>query len=163
MKGKKMAEADLPFFRDYFVVNYREDVSHCLVMQELLWASWVTWVRLSYKMERRVFKWHSKIIHLASWRQAPEWLEMGYEEYNLYRHQCLVEYFSGTTYEQFSEFIQKCIVLNQALSGRDRDDLLKNGIEMSLRALVDVAPNMFPSFISMYLAWRHFWNTPLTT
>lgn len=152
-EGKEMAEADLPFFRDYFVVNFdREDVSHCLAMQD--YCEHLESLELDFPI-----KWKEEFsndtlklsILLLEDRHQRRLLEMGYEEYNLYRHQCLVEYFSGTTYEQFSEFIQKCIVLNQALSGRDRDYLLKNGIEMSLRALVDVAPNMFPSFISMYL------------
>lgn len=154
-EGKEMAEADLPFFRDYLVVNLdREDVSQCLVMQD--YCEHLESLELDFPI-----KWKETFLNdtialsnlLLEDRHERRLLEMERKEYNLYRHQCLVEYFSGITNEQFSEFIKKCIVLNQALSGRDRDYLLKNGIAMSLQALADVAPSMFSSFIALYLEY----------
>lgn len=154
-EGKEMAEADLPFFRDYFVANLdREDISHCLVMQDYCehLESLELDVPIKWKEEfsNDILKLSNLLLEDRHERRV---LEMGYEEYNLYRHQCMVEYFSGTTFEHFREFIRACVILNQALSGRDRDYLLKNGIAMSLQALADVAPSMFSSFITLYLEY----------
>lgn len=154
-EGKEMAEADLPFVRDYLVeVLNQEDISHCLIMQD-------------YCMNLEAFeiefpsKWKNQFSNdtlelsnlLLEDRHERRTLNMGFEEYNQYRHQCLVGYFSNTTHEQFIDFIEHCLVLNQALSGRERNYLLKNGLEASLGALAETAPQIFAAIISSYIEY----------
>lgn len=151
-EGKEMAKADLPSFRDYFVVNLDpNDISHCLIMQD--YSEHLESLELEFPIEWKE-EFSNDTLALSNLlledRHERRMLEMGYEEYNQYRHQCLVEHFTGTTYEQFGDFIKKCIILNQALSGRDRDYSLKNGIEMSLRALAEAEPSAFSGYVSIY-------------
>ncbi len=159
-EGKEMAEADLPFFRDYFIEGLnKEDVSNCLIMQD--YCGHLDSFELAYPVE-----WKERFSNdtmslcnlLLEDRHERRMLDMGYTDYQQYRHKCFVEYFSGTTHEDFIEFIKKCIVLNQTLSGRDRDYLLKNSVEMSLHALADAVPKRFPNFVSSYIEYDNIFE-----
>lgn len=154
-KGKEMVEADLPFFRDYLVENLnQEDVSHCLIMQN--YCEHLESLELGFPIE-----WNEQFSNdtlklsnlLLEDRHERQMLDMGYEEYNQYRHQCLVEYFSDITNEKFIEFIEQCLVLHQALSGRERNYSLNNGLDMSLQVLAKVTPKTFSDVISSYVEY----------
>ena len=154
-EGKEIVKADLPFFRDYFVVNLDQgDAAHCLIMQN--YCENLESLELNFPIEWKI-EFLNDTLELSNLlledRRGRRMLEMGFEEYNQYRHQSLVEYFSGTTYDQFGDFVKNCIVLNQALSGRDRDYSLKNGIEMSFRALAEAEASDFPGYVSFYLEY----------
>jgi hypothetical protein len=98
---------------------------------------------------------------LLDHRHERRMLDMGYEEYSQYRHRSLVEYFSGVSIDDFVDFIEKCKVLHQVLSGRDRDYSLRTGLEMSLRAAFEAAPEIYPELLSRYLEYDdHFEINP---
>lgn len=152
-EGADMAEADLPFFERYFVEKLdKGNLSHCMMMQD--YCEHLESLELSYPMEWKV-EFFNETLKLSNLlledRHEQRMLEMGYEEYNQYRHQSLVKHFKGISIANFIDFINKCEELNSVLSGRDRDYSLKNGIEMSLRAIAESAPELFPNIVSSYM------------
>ncbi|MGC5427664.1 hypothetical protein L7P61_15915, partial [Aeromonas veronii bv. sobria] len=84
-------------------------------------------------------------------RQTRLTLNMGYEEYNQYRHQSLVSHFANFSISDFGQFLEQCKILHNSLCGRDRNYLLKHGLEMSLIALAESSHELYPELISMYL------------
>lgn len=159
-EGMDMAEADLPFIDKHLVDKLNKDnLSHCMMMQD--YCDHLDYLELNYPKEwaERFFHETLKLSHLLlEDRHERRMLEMGYEEYNQYRHQTLVEHFSGISLTGFTDFIDRCKELNNALSGRDRDYSLKNGIEMSLRAIAVSAPEVFPDIVSRYMDYDDFFE-----
>ena len=154
-EGKEMVEADLLFFKDYFVGALdSNDVSHCIVMQD--YCDHLESLELSFPGEWKE-EFFNEILELSNLlledRHKWQMSDMGYEEYNKYRHQSLVEYFSDITCESFINVLEKCKILHQALPERDRDYSLKNGIEMTLCALAEAAPDIFPELVSKYIEY----------
>ncbi|MGC6483773.1 MAG: hypothetical protein ACON4T_09475 [Synechococcus sp.] len=152
-EGADMAESDLTFFERYFVKKLDKDnLSHCMIIQD--YCKHLESLELNYPMEwkEEFFNETLKLSNLLL-EDRHEWrmLEMSYEEYNQYRHQSLVEHFKGISLANFIDFIDRCKELNSALSGRDRDYSLKNGIKMSLRAIAESAPELFPDIVSNYM------------
>ncbi|MCC5878305.1 MAG: DNA replication protein [Idiomarina sp.] len=152
-EGKDMAEADLPFIARYLIKKLDKDsLSHCMMVQD--YCEHLDSLELNYPKEwgEGFFNETLKLSNLIlEDRHERRMLEMGYEEYNQYRHQSLVEHFTSISIEDFIDFIDRCNELNNALSGRDRDYSLKNGIEMSLRAMAESVPEIFPDIISIYM------------
>lgn len=48
--------------------------------------------------------------------------------------------------------------MNNALSGRDRDYSLKNGIEMSLHAMAESVPDLFPEIVLWYMDYDDYFE-----
>lgn len=151
-EGREMARADLQWVSKHFVINLNpSDISNCLIMQD--YCENLDLLELEYPIEWKGYLSNDVIILsnlILEDRHERRYLEMGYEEYNLYRHQCLVDYFTGISHDEFSIFIQKLIRIKQAFIGKDKSYSINNGIEKSLRALADAAPSIFPDLVSMY-------------
>lgn len=77
-------------------------------------------------------------------------LKMTNEEYKDYQYQLLLDYFSNFTIKQFSNFLDKCVRLHQALSGREESSLLTNGIERSFKILLEVMLDDLSECILIY-------------
>jgi len=159
-EGADMADADLPFFERYFVKKLDKDnLSHCMMMQG--YCECLESLELNYPKEwkEEFFNETLKISHLLlEDRHERRMLEMGYEEYNQYRHQSLIENFSGISITDFIDFIDRCKELNNALSGRDRDYSLKKGIEMSLHAMAESVPDLFPEIVFRYMDYDDYFE-----
>ena len=152
-KGKEMAEADLPYIKKYFVINLdSNNTSHCLIVQDL--CDHLDSLEIEYPAEWKN-NFASGTLELSNLlledRQERRMLDMGYEEYNKYRHQCVVAYFSILTKEQFIQFMEQCVSLHNALSGRERDYSLKSGIEISLKAIGETHAKEFIDYVSLYM------------
>lgn len=158
-EGKDMAEADLPFFEKYLVNKIdRNDISQCIVMQN--YCDHLESIELSFPQNWRN-DFSNKTLDISNLlledRQARRTLNMSYEEYNQYRHQSLVSHFANFSTSDFVQFLEQCKELHNSLSGRDRDYLLKHGLEMSLIALADSTNVFYPELISIYLEYDdHF-------
>ncbi|WP_318451462.1 DNA replication protein [Photobacterium leiognathi] len=152
-EGKDMVEADLTFIARYLIKKLDKDnLSHCMMMQD--YCEHLDSLELNYPKEwnENFFNETLKLSNLLlEDRHERHMLEMGYDEYNQYRHQSLVEHFTGISIADFIDFIDRCNELNNALSGRYRDYSLKNGIEMSLRAMAESVPELFPDIVSRYM------------
>ncbi|WP_172969903.1 MULTISPECIES: DNA replication protein [unclassified Salinivibrio] len=159
-EGADMAYADLRFFERYFVKKLDKDnLSHCMIMQG--YCEHLESLKLHYPKEwkEEFFNETLKLSNLLlEDRHERRMLEMSYEEYNQYRHQSLVKHFKGITIANFIGFIDRCKELNSALSGRDRDYSLKNGIEMTLRAIAESEPELFPDIVSSYMDYDDFFE-----
>jgi DNA polymerase III delta prime subunit len=151
--GKEMVVADFPLIKNYIVaVLDKSKLSHCLLMEKL--CEHLEALDIDFPEQ-----WKSDFTNsslqlsnlLLENRNERRMLEMGYEEYSQYRHQCLVEYFSELSLDAFRLFIEQCHALQDSLTGRERDYLLKTGIDMSLSAIADAHPNIFSDVISIYL------------
>ncbi|WP_028865613.1 DNA replication protein [Psychromonas aquimarina] len=152
-EGKEMAEADLPYIKEFFVINLdSNNTSHCLIMQDL--CEHLDSLEIEYPSEWKN-EFASETLELSNLliedRHEQRMLDMGHEEYNKYRHQCFVKYFSVLTKEQFTHFMEQCVSLHKALSGRERDYSLNRGIEMSLKALAETHPKRFAEIVVMYI------------
>ena len=152
-KGKEMAEADFPFIKEYFVINLdSNNTSHCLIMQDL--CEHLDSLEIEYPTEWKK-EFTSEVLELSKLlledRQERRTLGMGHEEYKKYRHQCVVKYFSILTSEKFTQFMGQCVLLHNALSGRERDYSLKSGIEMSLKAIGETHADKFVDYVSLYM------------
>ncbi len=151
-EGEEMAKADMPFFRDYFVINLDPDnISHCIIMENYI--EHLDFLGLETPaVWKEEFSNDTLTLSNLLLEDGPNkrMLDMDYNEYNQYRYEGLVEYFTGITDEKFNDFIKHCIILNQELSGRDRDYLLKNGIIMSFSVLAEIAPDAFLDCVSIY-------------
>lgn len=162
-EGKEMAEADLPFLEKNFIkILDTKNVSHCMIMQD--YCDHLESLDLSFPKAWKE-EFFNETLELSNLlledRHERRMLDMGYEEYNQYRHNSLVEHFSGISINVFIDFIEKCKVLHQVLSGRDRDYLLKAGLELCLRALFEVAPEIYQELVSKYLEYDdHFEINP---
>jgi len=159
-EGKEMAEADLPYITELFVVNLdSNNTSHCLIMQDL--CEHLDALEIKYPTEWQV-EFNNSTIELSNLlledRNEKRLLDMGYEEYNQYRHQSLVEYFSDITVEQFSQFMERCSSLHNSLSGRERDYSLKVGVEMSLKAIAENYPEKLKEIVSVYIGYDDTFN-----
>ena len=159
-EGADMAEADLPFFERYIVKKLDKDnLSHCMMMQD--YCAHLESLELNYPLEwkEEFFNETLKFSNLLlEDRHERRMLEMGYEEYNQYRYQSLVKYFKGISIANFIDFIDRCEELNSALSCRDSDYSLKNGVEMSLRVIAESAPELFPDIVSSYMDYEDFFE-----
>ncbi|EQC52589.1 hypothetical protein M901_0017, partial [Bacteriovorax sp. DB6_IX] len=159
-EGIDMAEADLPFIERYLIKKLDKDnLTHCMMMQN--YCEHLNSLELNYPKEWNAdfFNETLKISRLIlEDRYERRILEMGYEEYNQYRHKGLVEYFTGISMADFIDFINRCKELNNALSGRDRDYSLKNGIEMSLHAMAESVPKLFPDIVLMYMDYDDYFE-----
>ena len=157
--GKEMAEADLPFFERHFIKTLnKNNLAHCMIMQN--YCDHLESLELSFQKDWRK-EFFNETIELSNLlledRHKRRILEMSHEEYDQYRHQSLVAYFSDISTEGFIGFIEKCKELHEVLSGRDRDYLFKNGLEMSLLALAEPAREIYPELVSVYLEYDdHF-------
>lgn len=155
-----MAEADLPFLEKNFIKTLNtKNISNCLIMQD--YCNHLESLGLSFPKAWKE-EFFNETLELSNLlledRHERRMLDMGYEEYNQYRHKSLVEHFSGVS---MNDFIEKCKMLHQVLSGRDRDYSLKTGLEMCLRALFEVAPEIYPELVSKYLEYDdHFEINP---
>jgi ABC-type cobalamin/Fe3+-siderophores transport system ATPase subunit len=152
-EGKEMAEADLPYIKECFVISLdSNNTSHCLIVQEL--CDHLDSLEIEYPAEWKN-DFASETLELSNLlledRQERRMLDMGYEDYNKYRHQCVVKYFSILTKEQFTQFMEQCVSLHNALSGRERDYSLKSGIEMSLKAIGETHAEEFVDYVSLYM------------
>jgi DNA polymerase III delta prime subunit len=152
-EGKEMAESDLPYIKECYVINLdSKNTSHCLIMQDL--CEQLDSLEIEYPAEWKD-EFASKTLELSNLlledRHEQRMLEMGYEEYNKYRYQCFVKHFSVITKEQFILFMEQCVSLHNALSGRERDYSLKNGIEMGLKAIAETHPDKIIDIVSSYL------------
>lgn len=152
-EGKNMAQADLPYIKNYLVSNLNHsELSHCLIMQEL--CEQLDALDIEFPVEwKSEFK--NKTLDLSNLlledRHERQLLEMGLEEYNQYRHQCLVKHFAIFTQEELAEFFEQCDMLKHSLSGRKRDYSFKIGMDMCLSALGDTHPEIFKNIIALYL------------
>ncbi|MFQ1815555.1 hypothetical protein ACK36E_15025 [Aeromonas veronii] len=150
---KDIVALDLPFFEQYLVTKMdRNDISQCIVMQN--YCDHLESLELSFpKNWRDVFS--NKILDISDLlledRQTRRTLNMGYEEYNQYRHQSLVSHFANFSSSDFNQFLERCKILHNSLCGRDRNYLLKHGLEMSLIALAESSHEIYPELISIYL------------
>ncbi|MGL5395069.1 MAG: ATP-binding protein [Shewanella sp.] len=162
-EGKEMAEADLPFLEKHFIKTLNtKNISNCLIMQD--YCNHLESLGLSFPKAWKE-EFFNETLELSNLlledRHERRMLDMGYEEYNQYRHKSLVEHFSGVSMNDFVDFIEKCKMLHQVLSGRDRDYSLKTGLEMCLRALFEAAPEIYPELVSKYLEYDdHFEINP---
>ncbi|WP_440875474.1 DNA replication protein [Thalassotalea sp. PLHSN55] len=152
-EGKEMAEADFPFIKEFIIPNFdTKNTSHCLIMQDL--CDHLDSLQVEYPEE-----WRKSFISLAlelanlllEDRQERKMLDMGYEEYNEYRYQCVVKYFEALTKDKFTQFMEQCISLFNALSGRERDYCLKNGIEISLKAISETHTKELVDYVLIYM------------
>jgi hypothetical protein len=155
LAGADMFEADLPFVKTYLLERLnKEDLSHCLIFQN--YCDCLESLNIDFPVEWKE-RFANDTIELSNLlledRSERLLLSLDYDEYAKYRHQCFVDYFSGFSHKQFIEFIEKCIILKQTLTGRDRDYLLGNGIQMSLHALSETAPKVFSSLVSSYIEY----------
>ena len=154
-KGKDMAEADLPFIERHFIkILNKNNVAHCMIMQD--YCDHLESLDLSVPQDWRE-EFSNETLELSNLLledgHERRMLDMEYEEYRQYRHKNLVEHFSGVSTNVFIDFIDRCKVLHEVLSGRDRDYLLKIGLDMCLRALAEAAPEIYPELVSKYLEY----------
>lgn len=154
-EGSELATLDFTLIQSHIVPRLDvSDVSHCLLVRDYCEA--LSSLEIPYPAEWNTYTQHDAVVLsnvLFEDRHERKMLEMGYEEYNKYRYNSLIEYFSGFDLEQFAKFIDSCSALHAALEGRDRDYLLKDGIELSLRALSEVNPDEYGNFIEVYLGY----------
>jgi len=162
-EGKDMAEADLPFIEKHMIKTLnKKNVSHCMIIQD--YCGHLESLDLSFPQEWKE-EFFNETLELSNLlleeRHKRRMPDMGYEEYNQYRHKSLVDHFSGVSKDVFIDFIGRCKVLHEVLSGRDRDHSLKTGLEMCLRALAEAAPEIYPELVSKYLEYDdHFEINP---
>ncbi len=151
---KEIVEADLPFFIDHLVVVLdRNDVSHCLIMQD--YCENLESLQLHFPIG-----WKKEFLNdtltlpnlLLGKRHEQRMFEMSHEEYNQYRHESIVDYFSNIPTNVFIDFIDRCKVLHEVLSGWN-DHSLKQGLEKCFRAMAEVEPEMYPELVSRYLEY----------
>jgi len=160
-EGKEMAVADLPFLERHFIKTLnKNNVSHCMIMQD--YCDHLESLELSFPQDWKE-EFFNETLELSNLllegRDERRILDMGYEEYDQYRHQSLVAYFSDISTESFIGFIEKCKELHEALSGRDYS--FKNGLEMSFPALAESAREIYPELVSAYLEYDdHFEINP---
>lgn len=158
--GKEMAEADLPYITDYFIpLLIPDNTSHCLIMQDL--CEHLDTLEIAYPS-----KWQDEFNNstiklsdlLLEDRHERLILDMGSEEYNQYRHQCFVDYFSGITGEQFSQFMNQCVSLHNAISSRGQGPSLTDGIAMCLKAIAENHPEQIKEIVSTYIDYDNTFN-----
>ncbi len=158
-EGKEMVEADITLIEKYLIKTLNKIcITHCMIMQD--YCSHLESLNLNFPDSWK-HDFFNETLTLSNLilesRNERRMLEMDYEEYCQYRYKSLVEYFLGYSMDDFVNFIEKCKVLHNVLSGRDRNYSLKRGMEMCLRALADAAPNIYPDFILKYLEYDdHF-------
>lgn len=159
-EGKEMAVADMPYITEFFVANMDPtDTSHCLIMQDF--CEHLDVLEIEYPT-----KWkggfNNSCIELSKLlledRLERRMLQMGYDEYNQYRYQCFIDYFSSLNAEEFSNFMNQCVCLHDSLSGRERDYLLKRGIEMSLKAIAECHSELLREIVSSYIDYDDRFN-----
>jgi hypothetical protein len=152
-KGKEMALADLPYIKEYFVINLdSNNTSHCLIMHDL--CEHLDSLEIEYPTEWKI-EFTSETLELSNLlledRQEQIMLGIGHEEYREYRYQCVVKYFSTLTKEKFTQFMGQCVLLHNALSGRERYYSLKSGIEMSLKAIGETHADELLDYVTLYM------------
>ena len=153
--GEEMTKADLPFIEKYLVGKLeKSELSDCLMMQKL--CEQLKRLEIDFP-ENWKCEFSNEIIELLDVlledRNERRMLEMPHAEYQEYRQQCLIKYFSNYTKEQFKSFINHCVLLHDCLSGRERDYSLKTGVRMSLDAIAECHPEIYPDVISCYLEY----------
>jgi hypothetical protein len=160
--GKDMLKADLPFFEKHLVKNLNgEEIAHCLIMQDL--CEHLNDLEIDFPTT-----WENQFTNTAlelsnfliEDRSERKMLGMGYEEYNQHRFKFMVEYFSTITLEQFDCYMQECVKLHGALSGRERDYIFKNGLDMSLRAIAETHQEIYADIISTYIDYDDVFELP---
>lgn len=159
-EGRDMVEADLPLLQRNFISTLdRDNVSHCMAMQD--YCDYLESLGIAFPHSWKV-DFYNETVKLANFiledRYERRALGMGYEEYNQHRHKEMVSYFSGMSRGAFVAFIERCKELYEALSGSDREHALKNGLEMSLRALAEAARGIYPELVSEYLEYDDFFE-----
>ncbi|MBQ4852972.1 DNA replication protein, partial [Pseudoalteromonas sp. MMG012] len=159
-EGKEMAEADLPFLIEFFISNLdHKNTSHCLIMQDL--CEHLDALEIKYPSKWKA-EFNNATIELSNLllqdKHEMRLLDMGYEEYVKYRHQCFVDYFSDTSVEKFSEFMSQCVALQNSLSVRERDNSFKVGIEMGLNAIVENHHDQIKEIVSTYIGYDDIFN-----
>ena len=155
-EGKEMAKADLTFLKRHFIkVLDKDNVSHCMIVQDYCYHLKALKISFPKYWKEDFF---NKTLELSNLlledRDERRMLDMDYEDYYQYRHQRLVAHFSSVSIESFFDFIEKCKVLYEVLSGRDRDYSLKNGLEISFCALAESAPEIYPELVLKYLEYN---------
>lgn len=154
-EGKDMAQADLPYIKDHLISNLNHtELSHCLIMQEL--CEHLEALDIEFPLEwDSAFK--NKALELSNLlledRYERQMLEMGFEEYNQYRHERLIKHFAIFTQGKLEELFEQCTMLQHSLTGRKRDYSFKNGMDMCLSALANTHPEIFSNIVSLYLGY----------
>jgi len=160
--GKDMLKADLPFFEKYLVKNLNgEEIAHCLIMQDLCEHLNDLEIEFPTTWENQFTNTALELSNfLIEDRSERKMFKMGYEEYNQHRFKFMVEYFSTMTLEQFDCYMQECVKLHGALSGRERDYIFKNGLDMSLRAIAETHQELYADIISTYIDYDDVFELP---
>lgn len=154
-EGKEMVEHDLAFIEVDFVVKLeKNDLSHCLAMQSY-WQNLES-MKIDFPLEW-VATFSNEILMLCDLlfedRFEAQILDMGSQEFCDYRNKRFVDYFFGFTIEKFSIFMKDCVRLFNATPGRDRKHSLKNGVEISLNALIQAEPDISSECINLYFSY----------
>jgi len=160
--GKEIAVSDFHLIKDYIVANLnKSELSDCLFMSNL--CGHLDALEVDYPEQwKNDFKNDTtQLLNLlVDDANEKRMLEMGYDAYNQYRHQCLVKYFSDLSTDKFRIFIEQCSELYDALTGKERDYSLKAGINMSLSAIADAHSTIFADVMSIYLDYDDLFELP---
>ncbi|MCG9734762.1 Mrp/NBP35 family ATP-binding protein, partial [Pseudoalteromonas shioyasakiensis] len=159
-EGKEMAEADLPFIAEFFISNLDpKNTSHCLIMQDLF--EHLDALEIKYPSKWQA-EFNNSTVELSNLlrqdRHEMRLLDMSYEEYDQYRHQCFVDYFTVTTIEGFRKFMSQCVSLQNSLFGRELDYSLKVGIEKSLEVIAENHQDKIKEIASIYIDYDDTFN-----
>ncbi|AOE49260.1 nSTAND3 domain-containing NTPase [Kangiella sediminilitoris] len=155
VEGKELAEVDFPLIEKYFIQKLdRNKVLHCFIVHKYL--DQLESIELSFDKQLRVF-YQNKTVELSKLlldnRSERVALEMGFEDYEVYKRAKLEKYFAQTTKVDFINFLEECKSLYEILEGRERDYLLKNSLATCFDALASVKREIFPQLVSIYLEY----------
>lgn len=150
---ERMAKADLPAIEESLIAkldNY--NVSHCFLVKELC-------ERLDSISECYPKSWSiyldNGILRLSNLllgsRAERKMLEMGYEEYKKYSFNEMVEYFKDVDEDKFRAFLDQAAVLRDALTGRDRNYSIGEGMRTAFNVIAEKYKDKFFAFTSIYL------------
>lgn len=151
--GKEMSSSDLPALKEHIIIKLNnEDTSHCILVDDLIEKLEALEISFpdSWKKEYQSESLEISNLLLAD-RTEQKILEMGYEEYNEYRQNSITDYLSAKSLTEISEFFNQCEDLHNALSGRERDYSLGEGLRMVFISLTESHPNDFFKIVSSYI------------
>lgn len=147
-----LGKTDFLAIKEYWfpVVNH-QDIYQCLIVTDYL--QYIGSLGIDYPSD-----WNEKFSNdevdlfktILNDRCDLRMLEMTEEEYQDHQHELLLGHFSNFTIKEFSNFLDKCVRLHQALSGREQSYLLTNGIDRSFKALSEIMLSDLSECILIY-------------
>lgn len=147
-----LGKTDFLAIKEYLIpVLNHQDIYQCLIVTDYL--QYIASLGIDYPND-----WNEKFSNdeinffkvVLNDRCNSKNLKMTDEEYKRYQHELLLDYFADFTIVKFSDFLDRCVRLHQALSGREQACLLVNGIDRSFKALLEVMLSDLSECILIY-------------